>query len=125
MTDFDSIWRTQNEIRTVVNAVLGESIWNLSYNERRMATELELTEYLKEEDADALICQFPVPADYDGAGSKGDKICVLSLILRPSEIPCNGARLCRRLVPRGCDQRPKLHKNLQFSNTKQQKSHKK
>ena len=24
-----------------------------------------------------------------------------------------------------CDQRPKLHKNLQFSNTKQQKSHKK
>jgi hypothetical protein len=26
MTDFDSIWRTQDEIRTVVNAVLGESI---------------------------------------------------------------------------------------------------
>ncbi len=24
MTDFDSIWRTQDEIRTVVNAVLGE-----------------------------------------------------------------------------------------------------
>ena len=23
MTDFDSIWRTQDEIRTVVNAVLG------------------------------------------------------------------------------------------------------
>ena len=34
MTDFDTIWRTQDEIRTVVNAVLGESIWNLSYNER-------------------------------------------------------------------------------------------
>ena len=30
MTDFDSIWRTQDEIRTVVNAVLGECIWNLS-----------------------------------------------------------------------------------------------
>ena len=41
MTDFDSIWRTQDEIRTVVNAVLGECIWNLSYNERRMAIELE------------------------------------------------------------------------------------
>ena len=54
------------QIRTVVNAVLGESIWNLSYNERRMAIELELTEYLEEEDADALINQFPVPADYDG-----------------------------------------------------------
>lgn len=43
MTDYNSIWRTQDEIRTVVNAVLGECIWNLSYNERRMAIELELT----------------------------------------------------------------------------------
>ena len=43
MTDFDSIWRTQDEIRTVVNAVLGEGIWSLSYSERRMAIELELT----------------------------------------------------------------------------------
>ena len=48
MTDFDSIWRTQDEIRTVVNAVLGECIWNLSFNERRMAIELELTKYLEE-----------------------------------------------------------------------------
>ena len=61
------------QIRTVVNAVLGECIWSLSYNERRMAIELELTKYLEEEDVDALICQFPVPADYDGAGSKGTK----------------------------------------------------
>ena len=58
MTDFDIIWRTQDEIRTVVNAVLGECIWNLSYNERRMAIELELTKYLEEEDADALINQY-------------------------------------------------------------------
>ena len=72
-TDFDTIWRTQDEIRTVVNAVLGESIWNLSYNERRMAIELELTQYLEEEDADALINQFTVPADNDGIGSKGTK----------------------------------------------------
>ena len=43
MTDYDSIWRTQDEIRTVVNAVLGECIWNLCYSERRMAIELELT----------------------------------------------------------------------------------
>ena len=84
MTDFDTIWRTQDEIKTVVNAVLGalgfaategpqECIWNLSYNERRIAIELELTQYLEEEDADALINQFPVPADYDGIGSKGTK----------------------------------------------------
>ena len=45
MIDYDSIWRTQDEIRTVVrstsgrllpkgrkNAVLGECIWNLSYS---------------------------------------------------------------------------------------------
>ena len=50
-----------------------ECIWNLSYNERRMAIELELTQYLEEEDADAFINQFPVPADYDGIGSKGTK----------------------------------------------------
>ena len=31
MTDYDSIWRTQDEIRTVVNAVLGECIWNLRF----------------------------------------------------------------------------------------------
>ena len=36
-----------------------ECIWNLSYNERRMAIELEITKYLEEEDADALISQFP------------------------------------------------------------------
>ena len=73
MTDYDTIWRMQDEIRTVVDAVLGECIWNLSYNERRMAIELELTMYLEEEDADALINQFPVPADYDGIGTKGTK----------------------------------------------------
>ena len=43
MIDFDSIWRTQDEIRTVVNAVLGECIWNLAYDERRSAIVLELT----------------------------------------------------------------------------------
>ena len=73
MTDYDSIWRTQDEIRTVVNAVLGECIWNLSYSERRMAIELELTKYLEEEEVDTLINQFPAPADYDGVGSKGTK----------------------------------------------------
>ena len=73
MTDFDSIWHTLDEIRTVVNAVLGECIWNLSYNERRMAIELELTKYLEEEEVDMLINQFPVMAEYDGIGSKGTK----------------------------------------------------
>ena len=55
MTDYDAIWRSQDEIRTVVNAVLWvrsasplategtqECIWDLRYNDRRMAIELEL-----------------------------------------------------------------------------------
>ena len=50
-----------------------ECIWNLSYNDRRMAIELELAKYLEEEEVDKLINQFPIPADYDGVGSKGIK----------------------------------------------------
>ena len=83
MTDFDTIWRTQDEIRTVVNAVLGalgfategtqECIWNLSYNERRMAIELELTVTLDDDVIGNLCCQFPITADYDGVGMKGSK----------------------------------------------------
>ena len=50
-----------------------EGIWNLGFNERRMAIELELTKYLEEEEVDMIINQFPVPADYDGVGSRGTK----------------------------------------------------
>lgn len=73
MIDFDSIWRTQDEIRTVVNAVLGESIWNLAYDERRSAIVLELTVSLEEDAISDLCFQFPIPADYDGEGSRGSK----------------------------------------------------
>ena len=73
MTDFDSIWRTQDEIRTVVNAVLGECIWNLAYDERRRAIVLELTLSLDEDAISDLCCQFSLPADYDGQGSKGTR----------------------------------------------------
>ncbi len=47
MTDYDSIWRTQDEIRTVVNAVLDDDAIS------------------------DLCCQFPIIADYDGVGAKG------------------------------------------------------
>ena len=73
MTDYDSIWRTQDEIRTVVNAVLGECIWNLTWSDRRMAIELELTVTLDDDAIGGLCCQFPLAADYDGEGSKGTK----------------------------------------------------
>ena len=73
MIDFDNIWRTQDEIRTVVNAVVGECIWNLRYNQHRAAIELELNISLDDEQVDSLIYQFPIPADYEGVGSKGSK----------------------------------------------------
>jgi hypothetical protein len=73
MTDFDSIWRTQDEIRTVVNAVLGEHIWNLAYDERRSVIVLELSVTLEEDAISDLCCQFPIPADYDGVGLRGTK----------------------------------------------------
>ena len=73
MTDFDSIWRTQDEIRTVVNAVLGECIWNRAYDERRNAIVLELSVTLEEDTISDLCCQFPIPVDYDGVGSRGTK----------------------------------------------------
>ena len=73
MTDWDSIWRAQDEIRTVVNAALGECIWNLGYSEKRMAIELELTTHLDEDAASDLSCQFPFPCDYDGEGTIGTK----------------------------------------------------
>ena len=73
MTDFDAIWRTQDEIRTVVNAVLGECIWNLAYDERRRAIVLELTLSLDEDAFSDLCCQFSLPADYDGQGSRGTR----------------------------------------------------
>ena len=73
MTDFDSIWRIQDEIRTVVNAVLGECVWNLAYDERRRAIVLELNLSLDEDAISDLCCQFPIAADYDGQGSRGTK----------------------------------------------------
>ena len=73
MIDFDSIWHTQDEIRTVVNAVLGECIWNLAYEERRNAIVLELTVTLEEDAFSDLCCQFSIPVDYGGVGSRGTK----------------------------------------------------
>ncbi len=74
MTGYESIWRSQDEIRTIVNAVLGECIWDLSYSDSRSAIELELTCVLDEESLDNLSCQFPLACDYDGVGSKGTKL---------------------------------------------------
>ena len=73
MTDFDIIWRTQDEIRTVVDAALGCGIWDIRYSPMRQAIELELMANLDEDAVSNLGCQFPVPCDYDGTGSRGSK----------------------------------------------------
>ena len=73
MTDYDAIWRMQDEIRTVVNAVLGECIWNLRWNDKLIAIELELTITLEDEQISNLCCQFSIAVDYEGVGSKGSK----------------------------------------------------
>ena len=73
MTDFDSIWRTQDEIRTVVNAVVGECIFSLAYSQERTAIELELSVRLDEDAVSVLCSQFPISGDYDGEGSEGTK----------------------------------------------------
>ena len=57
----------------VVNAVLGECIWKISYSERRMAIELELTVTLDDDAISNLCCQFPITADFDGLGARGSK----------------------------------------------------
>ena len=74
MIDFETIWRQQDEIRTVVNAVLGECIWNLCYDERRCAIQLELTITLDDDAINELCSQFSKATDYDGVGKKGTKI---------------------------------------------------
>ena len=73
MVDFDSIWRTQDEIRTVVNAVQGECSYSLAYSQETMVIEMELSVHLDEDVISELSCQFPVPTDYDGEGTEGSK----------------------------------------------------
>lgn len=73
MTDFDSIWRQQDEIRTVVDAAIGCGIWNIRYNSKREAIELELATHLDEDAVSDLCCQFSLSCDYDGEGMRGTK----------------------------------------------------
>ena len=71
MNDFDTIWRLQDEARTVVNACLGDCIWNLNYNPVRQCIEMELERHLNDEELELLSSQLTLPADYDGEGDYG------------------------------------------------------
>jgi hypothetical protein len=50
-----------------------ECIWDLRYNEQRMAIELELSVTLDEDTVSNLCCQFPITADHEGVGHRGSK----------------------------------------------------
>ena len=80
MTDWDNIWRKQDEARAVINAVVGESIWNIGYSQDREAIEVDLTKHLDEEDVSELSCQFTLPTDYDGEGSHGTKFVLYTRV---------------------------------------------
>ena len=71
MIDFDAIWRYQDEVRTVVEASLGDCIWNLNYNSIRQCIELEMNRHLEDEELSLLSSQLTLPADYDGEGTNG------------------------------------------------------
>ena len=73
MKDFDSIWRQQDEIRTVVDAAIGCGIWDIRYNSKREAIELELATHIDEDAVSDICCQFPLPCDLDGEGTRGTK----------------------------------------------------
>jgi len=73
MADFDTIWKQMDEARTVVNAVLGECVWNLAYDDEAEVIELELTLHLDDDAASNLCSQFYLPADYDGEGPHGTR----------------------------------------------------
>ena len=74
--DFDAIWRFQDEVRTCVNATLGECIWNLNYNPARQCIELELERHLDDEELAMLSSQLTIPADYDGEGACGSMFVI-------------------------------------------------
>ena len=73
MTNWDNIWRFQDETRTVVDAAIGCGIWGIRYSSKPEAIELELATHLDEDAVNDLCCQFPLPCDYDGEGTRGTK----------------------------------------------------
>ena len=74
--DFDAIWRYQDEVRTCVNATLGDCIWNLDYNPIRQCIELELKRHLDDEELAMLTSQLTIPTDYDGEGASGSMFVI-------------------------------------------------
>jgi hypothetical protein len=71
MMDFDTIWQTEDEIRTVVDACVECCIWQLDYDAKDSVIRLELEAHLDEEQTDELCAQFSVNGYYDGEGRHG------------------------------------------------------
>ena len=69
--EFDEIWQTEDEIRTVIDANIGCGIWELAYDWEARVIRLQLETHLEEEQADDLCSQFHVNGYYNGEGSHG------------------------------------------------------
>lgn len=71
VTDMEEVWRTEDSIRSVVEAAAGLSAWELTFDTVTGCYHLELDGHLTEEQAIDLCAQFYISADYDGEGSHG------------------------------------------------------
>ena len=69
--EFDEIWQTEDEIRTVIDANIGCRIWELAYDWEARVIRLQLETHLEEELVDDLCSQFHVDGYYNGEGSHG------------------------------------------------------
>ena len=76
MIDFEAIWRCQDEVRTEVNACLGDCIWDLNYNPGRLCIEMEIDRHLNDDELALITSQFTTPADYDGEGDTGSMFVI-------------------------------------------------
>ncbi len=79
MIDFDAIWRFQDEVRTVVNACLGDCIWDLNYNPVRQCIEMELERHLDDEEL-ALLSSQLTPRRLRWRGNQRFHVHDLSLV---------------------------------------------
>lgn len=60
----------------MVNACLGDCIWNLNNNPARQCIEQELERHLDDEEQELLSSQLTLPADYDGESDNGSMFVI-------------------------------------------------
>jgi len=71
MERYIDVWSAMDGIRTVVDAVCGDAVHSLRWNDAAACFELELNRHLSPEAAEALAAQFYLQASYEGDGEHG------------------------------------------------------